>query len=135
MFFHKRLTIALFTLAFALIATPTAAQSHAGGDSSFNEIFGLIELPFLIIAIVFSFLTARRLKGGRFGSGMRLLAWGFLIMAVGHLHMQIDAIYGFNLFSTLLGEVGGRSAWFVALVATWGLSAWGFLKIYKASEL
>lgn len=135
MFKNKRLSIALFTIAFAMVALPVSAQSHGGGDSSFNEIFGLIELPFLIIAIVFSFLTARRLKGGRFGTGMQLLAWGFLIMAVGHLHMQIDAIYGYNLFNNLLGEVGGRGAWFVALVATWGLSGWGFLKIYKASEL
>ncbi len=110
------------------------AQGH-GGDSAFNEIFGLIELPFLLIAIVFSFLVAKRLKGGKFGAGMQLLAWGFLIMAVGHMHMQVDQIYGFNLFSTLLGDFGGRAAWFIALVATWGLSALGFWKIYKASSL
>jgi len=66
---------------------------------------------------------------------MQMLAWGFLIMAVGHLHMQVDQIYHFNLFTTLLGNVGGRAAWFIALVATWGLSALGFLRIYKASSL
>lgn len=128
----------LFLLAtmalFSFISFPAAAQSH-GGDKAFNEIFGLVELPFLIIAIVFSFLVAKRLKGGKFGSGMQLLAWGFLIMAIGHLHMQIDQVYNFNLFNTLLGDVAGRAAWFVALIATWGLSALGFHKIYKASSL
>lgn len=132
---NKRVITGLFIALFAFISLPLSAQSHSGVDGDFNEVFGLIELPFLIIAIVFSFLTAKRLKGGRFGSGMQLLAWGFLIMAVGHLHMQIASIYNYNLFNTLLGEVGGRAAWFVALVATWGLSALGFLKIYKASSL
>ncbi len=136
MFKHKKLTKVFFTLFLAILSVPLAAQSHGdSGSDSFNEIFGLIELPFLIIAIVFSFLTAKRLKGGRFGSGMQLLAWGFLIMAVGHLHMQVDSLYNFNLFNTLLGNTGGRAAWFIALVATWGLSALGFLKIYKASNL
>lgn len=132
----KRISVfSLFCLAFMLgISAPVSAQSH-GADNSFNEVFGLIELPFLLIAIVFSFLVAKRLKGGKFGAGMQLLAWGFLIMAVGHIHMQVDQIYHFNLFNTLLGNTGGRVAWFIALVATWGLSAMGFLKIYKASNL
>lgn len=131
---RKPLFVTAFMALFSIISFPAAAQSH-GGDSTFNEIFGLVELPFLIIAIVFSFLVAKRLKGGKFGSGMQLLAWGFLIMAIGHLHMQIDQIYGFNLFNTLLGDVAGRAAWFIALIATWGLSALGFHKIYKASSL
>lgn len=134
MFKRKTTFLAALILLMSSIPQSLFAQEH-GGDSKFNEIFGLIELPFLLIAIVFSFLVAKRLKGGKFGAGMQLLAWGFLIMAVGHLHMQIDQIYGFNLFNTLLGEVGGRAAWFIALVATWGLSALGFLKIYKASSL
>ena len=133
---HRKLNLAVAAIGFSLISLPAYSQ-HGGGEGygSFNEIFGLIELPFLIIALVFSFLTAKRLKGGKFGSGMQLLAWGFLIMAVGHLHMQIDQIYSFNLFNTLLGDTGGRIAWFIALVAPWGLSALGFLKIFKASSL
>jgi hypothetical protein len=131
----KRKLLFSLTLLLSLISLPAAAQSHDEGHGGFNEIFGLVELPFLIIAIVFSFLVAKRLKGGKFGAGMQLLAWGFLIMAVGHLHMQIDHIYDFNLFNTLLGNVAGRAAWFVALIATWGLSSLGFMKIYKASSL
>ena len=131
----KRKLLFSLTLLFSLVSLPAVAQSDNGGHGGFNEIFGLVELPFLIIAIVFSFLVAKRLKGGKFGAGMQLLAWGFLIMAVGHLHMQIDHIYDFNLFNILLGNVAGRAAWFVALIATWGLSSLGFMKIYKASSL
>ena len=86
------------------------------------------------MALVFSFINAKALKGGKFGSGMNYLAWGFLVMAVGHLHMQIDYHFGFNLFDTLLGDVGGKVAWYIALVATWGLSGLGFYQIYKASK-
>ena len=94
--------------------------------------FGLLELPFLIICIVFAFLTAKSLKGGKFGSGMGFLAWGFLVMAVGHLSMQLDSMYQFNLFSELFGDIG-HYFWYIALIATWSLSGVGFYKIYKAS--
>jgi hypothetical protein len=96
--------------------------------------FGVMELPFLFIAVFFAFLTAGTLKGGKFGKGMRFMAWGFLVMAVGHLHMQIEHFYGFNLFKSLLGQISGSIAWFIALVLTWGLSGMGFYSIYKASK-
>ena len=118
-----------------LVTLPIFAQDHNGNASTQAEIFGLLELPFLLIAIFFSFLTAKNLKGGKFGSGMRLLAWGFLVMAVGHLHMQIDHLFGYNLFNELMGATIGRYAWFAALILTWGLSAFGFYKIYKASKV
>ena len=85
--------------------------------------------------MIFSFLTANKLKGGNFGKGTKLLAWGFVVMAVGHIHMQVEHIYGFNLFKNLLGNELGRYAWFTALIITWGLSALGFYRIYKASTL
>lgn len=117
----------------------TLLQDHMASHSlhgvGIEEIFGLLELPFLVMAVVFSFLTAGRLKGGKFGKGMQLLAWGFLVMAVGHLHMQVDHVYGYNLFNNLFGNSIGRYVWFVALMATWGLSTLGFYQIYKASKL
>jgi len=96
--------------------------------------FGIMELPFLFIAVFFAFLTAYALKGGRFGKGMTYMAWGFLVMAVGHLHMQIEHYYGINIFKSILGQMSGTVAWFVALVVTWGLSGMGFYSIYKASK-
>jgi hypothetical protein len=74
------------------------------------------------------------MKGGKFGKGMTFMAWGFLVMAVGHLHMQIEHYYGINIFKTLFGSISGSIAWFVALVVTWGLSGLGFYSIYKASK-
>ncbi|WP_420573076.1 hypothetical protein [Kordia sp.] len=112
-------------------------HQHTSVSEGFSqsELFGLLELPFLLIALVFCFLTAKRLRGGKFGKGMNLIAWGFLVMAIGHIHMQIDHLYGYNLFNELLGNSIGKIAWFTALIATWGLSALGFYQIYKASKI
>ena len=77
---------------------------------------------------------AYALRGGRFGKGMTYMAWGFLVMAVGHLHMQIEHYYGINIFKSVLGQISGSIAWFIALVVTWGLSGLGFWSIYKASR-
>lgn len=110
-------------------------DANASEGFSQGELFGLLELPFLIIALIFCFLTAKRLKGGKFGKGMNLLAWGFLVMAIGHIHMQIDHLYNYNLFNIILGDGIGKVAWFTALITTWGLSALGFYQIYKASKI
>jgi hypothetical protein len=67
-----------------------ATAAHA---SNMSYWFGVMELPFLFIAVFFAFLTAHALRGGRFGKGMTYMAWGFLVMAVGHLHMQIEHYY------------------------------------------
>jgi hypothetical protein len=108
--------------------------TEAARASSANYWFGVMELPFLFISVFFAFLTAYALRGGRFGKGMTYMAWGFLVMAVGHLHMQIEHYYGINIFRTLLGQMSGSIAWFVALIVTWGLSGLGFWSIYKASK-
>ncbi len=120
-----------------LLIVNSFIQEHANHDTGLGaiQIFGLLELPFLVIAVIFSFLTASRLKGGKFGKGMSLIAWGFLVMAVGHIHMQLDHIYGFNLFNKLLGKEVGRYIWFIALIGTWVLSILGFYRMYKASKL
>lgn len=103
-------------------------------SSNMGYWFGVMELPFLFISVFFAFMTAYALRGGKFGKGMTFMAWGFLVMAVGHLHMQIEHYYGFNLFKSLLGQLSGSIAWFVALIVTWGLSGLGFWSIYKASK-
>jgi len=95
---------------------------------------GVMELPFLLISVFFAFATARALKGGRFGKGMNLIAWGFVVMAIGHLHMQIEHFYGYNIFKSLIGETLGTLAWFIALIITWGFSGLGFYSILKSSR-
>ena len=129
------------------IITITSSAAHSqvkcslldvsnGSGSAYNAgyWFGIMELPFLFIAVFFAFLTAHALKGGRFGKGMTYMAWGFLVMAVGHLHMQIEHYYGINIFKSVLGQISGSIAWFIALIVTWGLSGMGFYSIYKASR-
>lgn len=98
------------------------------------QLIRLLELPFLFGCVYFAFRTARALRGGIFGEGMRLLAWGFLVMAVGHLHLQVAEYLGFNLFDSLLGSPGGSIVWVFALLLTWGLSGLGFYRIYQAAE-
>lgn len=99
------------------------------------EWFGLVEIPFLCLTVFFSFLTADALKGGLLGRGMNLVAWGFLVMAVGHLHMQVEHFFHYNLFAGLFGKPGGTVVWFTALMTTWGLLGIGFYSIYKASKV
>ncbi|AXT63455.1 hypothetical protein D1816_24945 [Aquimarina sp. AD10] len=110
-------------------------STHHSTKLGSEQIFGLLEMPFLAIALIFSFLTATRLKGGKFGSGMTLLAWGFVVMALGHLHMQIAHIFDYNIFKNIFGDTFGNYIWFIALILTWGLSALGFFKIYRASKI
>lgn len=117
-----------------LLQANNAASSTATHAYSTSYWFGVMELPFLFIAVFFAFLTAYSMKGGKFGKGMSFMAWGFLVMAVGHLHMQVEHFYGFNLFKSLFGQISGAVAWFIALVLTWGLSGMGFYSIYKASK-
>ena len=108
-------------------------QTYSGMD--LNTIIGLLEMPFLLIAVFFAFRTANSLKGGVFGSGMNLIAWGALVMAIGHLHLQLQNLFDFNLFAILVGDVLGFVVWVVALVITWGLTGAGFYSIYKASKV
>jgi hypothetical protein len=96
--------------------------------------FGVVELPFLLITVVFAFLTANELKGGVFGRGMFLIALGSLVMAVGHLHMQVEQFLHYNLFAAMFGVNAGAIIWFIALVTTWGLSGIGFYTIYRVSR-
>lgn len=105
-----------------------------GMSSASADWFGVLELPFLFIAVWFGFKTAGALRGGVFGKGMNLMAWGFLVMAVGHLHMQADRYFSFNLFNTIFGQTGGFVVWILALMTTWALTGLGFYSLYKASR-
>ncbi len=65
---------------------------------------------------------------------MLLLAWGFAVMAIGHLLMQAKMMLNMDVLAMVLGESFGAAVWIVALVITWGLSWLGFQSIYKASK-
>lgn len=99
-----------------------------------GQVFGILELPFLLTAVFLAFMVAIKLRGGAFGRGMLYLAWGFVVMAIGHIHMQIEQYTHVNLLDSVLGVRWGTIAWIVALVVTWGLSAYGFLQVYWAAK-
>ena len=96
--------------------------------------FSILEVPFLAICVIFSFLTAKSLRGGAFGRGMTFIDWGFLIMAIGHIHMQSQHYFNFDVFAYLLPSPFDEVAWYIALVCTWALSGFGFYHIYRASK-
>jgi len=130
----RYLATLLFSVLLLLLSPRSAAsQAHASRPGGVQDWLALAELPALAIAVVFGFLTAHALRGGRLGAGMTLIAWGFLVMAVGHVTMQVEMLFGINLFSALLGARGGQVAWVVALVVTWGLTGTGFFRLYRAS--
>ena len=128
------LTVGLF-IATNLLMAQSHQEVEGHGGSTLDYWFGVLELPFLFLCVYFAMRTASALKGGIFGKGMLLMAWGFVVMAVGHLHMQIDHFFGINIFNMLLGETLGQVVWFVALVVTWTLSGLGFYNIFKASNV
>ena len=95
--------------------------------------FALLELPFLMLAILFSFRTAGALRGGQLGRGMALLAWGFVVMGIGHLLLLIRQVWGIDVLSRYFGSAAG-ALWVIALVATWVLSWLGFYSMYRVSR-
>lgn len=123
-------------LPFLLVAQNTDSHVHDKAPEELDSVFwfGILELPFLFLCVYYSFRTAAALKGGIFGQGMNYLAWGFLVMAVGHIAMQIQHIFHYDVFRDTLGYFMGNLAWFIALIITWGLSAIGFYRIYKVSK-
>ncbi len=96
--------------------------------------FSLLELPFLLLGVIFAFFTARALRGGAFGTGMQLIAVGTLIMGIGHLSMTANNLWGFNLFNFLFGNTLGPILFVIALILTWGFTGFGFYRILKASR-
>ncbi|HEX2698363.1 MAG TPA: hypothetical protein VHM28_11705 [Anaerolineales bacterium] len=94
----------------------------------------LLELPFLLLGVVFAFITARALRGGAFGVGMMYIAIGTTIMGVGHLSMTADSLFHFNLFNSVFGSTVGPIVFVVALILTWGFTGYGFYRIYRASR-
>ena len=126
----------IFLMSSAVFGQTSGHEGHEEGSglSDFSLWFGVLELPFLFLCVYFAFQTALALRGGVFGQGMNLMAWGFLVMAVGHLNMQLDHFFQINIFNDLLGADMGKIVWFVALVGTWSLSGLGFYKIYRAAS-
>lgn len=134
----KKFTLVVSTITINLFSLSTYSQEnaiHHFSNTDEAKVFGMIEFSLLLIATALSFMTARILRGGKVGNGMIFLAIGFSIMALGHLHIQIEHIFGYNLPKELMGITAGNYAWYLAMLLTWLFSAVGFYKIYKASRI
>jgi len=94
--------------------------------------FAILELPFLLLATAFGFLTARAVKSSSIWRGMTFIALGSLLMAVGHIIMMADQLLKEHLLTEFLGNVGGAWAWLVALCTSWLFYGLGFFWIYEA---
>jgi hypothetical protein len=116
---------------FSLLQAMPGMMHPTNNDAQW---FGIIELPFLLVSVFFAFATAHKFRNTRLGKGMRYLAWSFVVMAVGHLHMQVEQFTGINIFKSLLGPNAGLITWSIALLATWGLSAAGLYSIYNVGR-
>ena len=99
-----------------------------------SKIFSLLELPALITAVVFGFLTAAEFRGGMLGRGMKYLAAGFLIMGLNHLHLQLISSFRFDLLFEIFGDWGANIAWFTLLIGSWLLLAAGFAELYRSGK-
>lgn len=131
----RPLLIAILGIACVLGSLPAFAMDHGHGlDLNSSIILSLMELPFLGVATGYSFRTARALKGGIFGRGMSLMAWGLLVMAIGHLLMISDTYFGVNVLTATLGIFIGNVVWVAALILSWALMGVGLNSIYVASR-
>jgi hypothetical protein len=128
-------------LAGALLVAPAALAQQHGMDMGMAYpgfdlpiLLGLLEIPFLAVALLYSWRTASALHGGIFGRGMGLIAAGTLVMGIGHLLMLAHTALGVDLLSVVFGGTLGGVFWVIALLASWGLTGIGFHSIYKASR-
>ncbi|HLI19871.1 MAG TPA: hypothetical protein VKV32_02060 [Stellaceae bacterium] len=99
-----------------------------------SVLLGLLEIPFLVVALFYSWRTASAMQGGIFGRGMGLMAGGLLVMAIGHVLMLLDNAFGIDLLQAIFGSTLGDILWVIALATSWGLTGTGFHSIYKASR-
>src|SRR5256885_12997486 len=93
--------------------------------------FTVLELPFLLVAIIFGFLIARTVRSSKIGRGMTFIALGSLVMAIGRIIMIVNGLVKEQILSVIMGEVGGAWAWLVALCTSWLFYGLGFIDIYK----
>lgn len=118
------------------VTAPAFAQMHSGTHVMFNShvVLGMLEIPFLALALFYSLRTASAMRGGIFGRGMALMAGGLLVMGIGHFLMLADTALGIDVLTSFFGGTFSSILWVAALVASWALMGTGFHSIYKASR-
>ena len=93
--------------------------------------FAVLEMPFLLVAIIYGLLIARTVRSSLIGRGMTFIALGSLVMAIGHILMIVNGLAKEQILSVILGDVGGAWAWLAALCTSWLFYGLGFIEVYK----
>ena len=57
-----------------------------------NTWFAVLEMPFLLVAIIYGLLIARTVRSSLIGRGMTFIALGSLVMAIGHILMIVNGL-------------------------------------------
>lgn len=98
-----------------------------------STVFNLVEIPFIIAAVLLGVRAARQHRAGPVRRGLGFLVAGLVVMAIGHAHMQLQHHLSLDLFEVALGADGARIAWLAALAASWTMTAYGFRQMTLSS--
>src|SRR5207249_206863 len=102
-----------------------------------NTWFAVLEMPFLLVAIIFGFLIAKTVRSSLIGRGMTFIALGSLVMAIGHIILMADQLLKENILVFFLGQAGGPWAWLTALCTSrlfYGLGLFEHFRQVMAGE-
>lgn len=124
-------------LGLGLAAPALADPGEPGGGTRF---LALLEIPIIFVTVGFaayiSILLSREntvLNRRQVARGMAWIAGGFFLLGVAHLILQSRELFGVDPLGGMFGESGGQFAWYLVILATWGLSLYGFVVILRAT--
>lgn len=100
-----------------------------------STVFNLVEIPFIIAAVLLGVRAAQQHGAGPIRRGLGFLVAGLAVMAIGHAHMQLERHLSLDLFKVLFGDYGARIAWVAALAVSWSMTAYGFRQMTVSSMI
>lgn len=118
---------------FCLIPLTVSGQNNdlvPGGGRDLLEWLGVLELPFLLVCLVYAWLSTRAMQDGILGRGLRYLLWGLILLTLLHICTQFLGIIGWQSAEWPF-YAGFRSLLYIGV---WGCFAFGFYHLYQVSK-
>ena len=103
-------------------------------DWGISTWLGFIEFPFLFASIFYSFKTADAFRGSKLGDGAHLLAYGFIIMTLSQVNLQLRTFFELDMLAWIFSPNVSGIVWFLGLIAMWALFAMGVFRIYQSHK-
>ena len=122
MFLHSASTLSYFR-------SPKLAAADAASFSQVDVWVELAQCAVMLLVTMVAFRTAASLKGGFFGPGMGLFAWGIAILALAQAAELALRRFGVPLPPAVL-EISQLVLW----ITSWALFGGGFHQISRASR-